>query len=157
MEKELGNLFFFVGGKNKTKTFSLRPWEEALWNSKLNIIQLVFTHSWDPNHQNFVITKYFFNQILFPFFFNSSKPVLTEDIFVDWPIRSSFSQQKVTIKSWYLVKKIFGDPWKFWWFGSHEWVIYYYLLQLSCSRHQTTKFPNSESPIFTTKFLFWFF
>ena len=25
---------------------------------------------------------------------------------------------------------------------------------LSCSRHRTTKFPNSESPIFTTKFLF---
>ena len=28
---------------------------------------------------------------------------------------------------------------------------------LSCSRHQTTKFSNSESPIFTTKFLFLFF
>ena len=28
---------------------------------------------------------------------------------------------------------------------------------LSCSRHWTTKFPNSECPIFTTKFLFWFF
>ena len=28
---------------------------------------------------------------------------------------------------------------------------------ISCSRHRTTKFPNSESPIFTTKFLFWFF
>ena len=28
---------------------------------------------------------------------------------------------------------------------------------LSCSRHRTTKFANSESPIFTTKFLFWFF
>ena len=28
---------------------------------------------------------------------------------------------------------------------------------LSCSRHRTTKFTNSESPIFTTKFLFWFF
>ena len=26
-----------------------------------------------------------------------------------------------------------------------------------CSRHRITKFPNSESPIFTTKFLFWFF
>ena len=26
-----------------------------------------------------------------------------------------------------------------------------------CSRHRTTKFPNSESPIFTMKFLFWFF
>ena len=25
---------------------------------------------------------------------------------------------------------------------------------LSCSRHRTTKFPNYESPIFTTKFLF---
>ena len=28
---------------------------------------------------------------------------------------------------------------------------------ISCSRHRTTKFTNSESPIFTTKFLFWFF
>ena len=28
---------------------------------------------------------------------------------------------------------------------------------LSCSRHRTTKFTNSKSPIFTTKFLFWFF
>ena len=33
---------------------------------------------------------------------------------------------------------------------SYFWII-------SCSRHRTTKFPNSESPIFTTKFLFWFF
>ena len=31
-------------------------------------------------------------------FFNSSKPVLTENIFVDWPIRNLFSQQKVNIK-----------------------------------------------------------
>jgi hypothetical protein len=30
-----------------------------------------------------VITKYLFNQILFTFFFNSSKPVLTEKFFVD--------------------------------------------------------------------------
>ena len=29
--------------------------------------------------------------------------------------------------------------------------------QLSCSRHRITNFPNSESPIFTMKFLFWFF
>ena len=28
---------------------------------------------------------------------------------------------------------------------------------ISCSRHRTTKFTNSESPRFTTKFLFWFF
>mgnify|MGYP001332246038 CR=1 FL=1 len=26
--------------------------------------------------------------------------------------------------------------------------------QLSCPHHRTTKLPNSESPIFTTKFLF---
>ena len=34
-----------------------------------------------------------------------------------------------------------------------KWISWH----LSCSRHRTTKFPNSESPIFTTKFLFWFF
>ena len=28
----------------------------------------------------------------------------------------------------------------------------YYRVYVSCSRHRTTKFPNSESPIFTTKF-----
>ena len=28
------------------------------------------------------------------------------------------------------------------------------LIYLSCSLHRTTKFPNSKSPIFTTKFLF---
>ena len=31
-------------------------------------------------------------------FFNSSKPVLSEKIFVDWPIRNLFSQQKVNTK-----------------------------------------------------------
>ena len=43
----------------------------------------------------------------------SSKPVLNEKFFVDWPIRDLFSQQEVNIKktdSWYLIKKIFGDP-----------------------------------------------
>ena len=40
-----------------------------------------------------------------------------------------------------------------WW----TWFLVYFELefshlQISCSRHQTTKFPNSESPIFTTKF-----
>ena len=37
-------------------------------------------------------------EILFTFFFNSAKPVLNENIFVDWPIRNLFSQQKVNIK-----------------------------------------------------------
>ena len=32
-----------------------------------------------------------------------------------------------------------------------------YCLFISRSRHRTTNFPNSESRIFTTKFLFWFF
>ena len=47
------------------------------------------------------------------FFFNTSKPVLTENVCVDWPIRNSFSQQKSKHQktdSWYLVTEIFGDP-----------------------------------------------
>ena len=52
-----------------------------------------------------VITKYIFNQILFTFFFNFSKSVLTEKFFVDWPIRNLFSQQKVSIK------KLTADIW----------------------------------------------
>ena len=45
-------------------------------------------------------------------FFNSSKPVLTENIFVDWPIRNLFSQQKVNIKKMTAdisLKEIFVD------------------------------------------------
>ena len=38
------------------------------------------------------------------FFFNSSKPVLTEKFFGNWPMRNLFSQWKVNVKkidSWY--------------------------------------------------------
>ena len=45
------------------------------------------------DHQIFFLTNFFFT-----FFFNSSKPVLTEKIYVDWPIRNLFSQQKVNLK-----------------------------------------------------------
>ena len=38
------------------------------------------------------------------------------------------------------------------WYFSLNAIFY-----ISCSRHRTTNFPNSESWIFTTQFLFWFF
>ena len=44
------------------------------------------------DHQIFFLTKFCL------LFFNSSKPVLTEKNFVDWPIRDLFSPQKVNIK-----------------------------------------------------------
>ena len=47
----------------------------------------------------------FFNQICL-FFSNSSKPVLTEKFFVDWPAKSKHKKTD----SWYFVKKIFGHP-----------------------------------------------
>ena len=39
-----------------------------------------------------------FNNTILEGFFNSSKPVITEKIFVDWPIRSLLSHQKVNMK-----------------------------------------------------------
>ena len=82
-----------------------------------------------------------------------------------------FSQKKAKKAVWatftnyflYFFKSYFGDlhfDWKnqansfeimFWREKSFE------IMLLSCSRHRTTNFPNSESRIFTTKFLFWFF
>ena len=37
--------------------------------------------------------------------------------------------------------------------NKNEGAHYYYHVYISCSRHRTNKFTNSESPIFTTKFL----
>ena len=39
-------------------------------------------------------------------------------------------------------------------YSSHIFTNPDFSICISCSRHRTTKFPNSESPIFTTKFLF---
>ena len=61
-----------------------------IWSKKFAAFQ--FPSNWN---NSFVTSKppkfcgspnIFFNKILFTFFFNSSKPVLTEKIFVDWPI-----------------------------------------------------------------------
>ena len=60
-----------------------------LW---LSIPINMFAGSEPPKY--LVITKYRLNQILFTFFFNSSKPVLTEKFFVDWPIRIYFLSKK---------------------------------------------------------------
>ena len=76
------------------------------------------THSPTPNHQFHESPNNYFNQILFTFFFNSSKPVLTFnwEIFCwltnEEYIFSAKSKHKKT-DSWYLVKKIFGDPQNF--------------------------------------------
>ena len=51
----------------------------------------------------FWITKYYFSPNFVYFFFNSSKPVVIVKIFVDWPIRNLFSQQKEK------TDRIFGD------------------------------------------------
>ena len=51
--------------------------------------------------------RIFFLKFFLLIFFNSSKLVLTGNFFVYWPIRNSFSQQKVNC--WYFVKKVFGD------------------------------------------------
>ena len=56
------------------------------------------THSWHPNPQNFGDHQLLFKPNFLYFFFKSSKPVLTERIFVDWQIRKIFSMQKVNIK-----------------------------------------------------------
>ena len=75
----------------------------------------------------FVIYEYFFSKILLTFFFNSSKSVLTEKIFVDWPIRNLFSKQKVNIKkltadiSLKNIRKLLI----FWWIRCHECITTY--------------------------------
>ena len=52
-----------------------------------------------------------------------------------------FSQLKLVLRSWKkMVKKISGDPTKFWWFGCHEWVV--------------NSFIFSNSPIYFLQILF---
>ena len=68
--------------------------DSSMWKKiqkvKWNRIEVLLTHSWDPNHQNFVDHQIFFVAKFYLLFFNSSKPVLTEKLFVDCPTRIYF-------------------------------------------------------------------
>ena len=79
---------------------------KSIWDT-LKKLQCI-THSWHPNHQNFVIYECVFKRNFVYFFFQLLKTSF--NIFVCWLIRNLFSQQKVNIKKiWQLIfhKKIF--------------------------------------------------